>query len=293
MANSEVIVTVASWEPRFWLGFEKLVTAHRPSEVFMYFYAEYAGISEENREKIRVFCRESQITLHENKLSFSSPIESWRTLYITVSEGHMSNRSILVDITTMPRETIWILFDLFDPLKNRIRWVYNMPERYNTEWLSRDPDKPRFVPKMGGITTLGFPTTLLVLSGFDIERTRQMIVFYEPELILLGVQSGSQFENVSKNVERHSREFGKDPIVSLFEVDAYSRDQGLGVITAKINEHIASSNLVMASLGPKPSAVALYRIHKEYPQTGLAYAPSKEFNPNYSSGLGDCTCGEL
>lgn len=293
MDNNQVLMTVGSWEPRFWLGFEKLAVTHKISEVFMYFYAEYSGISEENRKKVRNFCAERGIILHEYELAFCKPTDSWRTLYNTVSDARILNRDILFDITTMPRETIWILLDLLDPAKNRIRWVYSRPERYNTEWLSRDPGKPRFVPKMGGITELGFPTRLLVLSGFDIERTKQLIYYYEPELVLLGVQSGSQFGNVLNNAERHFKEFGRDPAVSLFELDAYSDDQGLVVITSKIRDHCDTSNLVMASLGPKPSAVALYKIHRQHPQTSLAYAPSREFNPEYSYGLGNSIFGDL
>jgi len=49
----------------------------------------------------------------------------------------------------------------------------------------------------------------------------------------------------------------------------------------------------MASLGPKLSAVALYRLHKKYPQTGLVYAPAKEFNPQYSYGITESIIGEL
>ena len=293
MISGEVLITVGSWEPRCWLGFQSLADAHAFSEVFMYFYEEYSGVTEDNRGRIRASCKERQIILHEDKLSFSAPIESWRTLYNTVSKAGMSGRSVLVDITTMPRETIWILFDLLDPSRNRVRWVYYMPERYNDDWLSRDPDKPRFVPKMGGITELGFPTRLLVLSGFDTERTRQLIMFYEPELIVLGVQSGSQFGNASKNVDKHFSEFGRVPTVSIFNVDAYSGDQGLAVIRREIRGHVAAANLIMASLGPKPSAVALYHLHKAHPQTSLAYAPSKEFNPEYSYGLGTCIYGDL
>lgn len=293
MPNNEILVTVASWEPRFWLGFQKVTTTHIPREVFMYFYSEYSQLSEPNREKVRKFCGERQVRLHEDMLSFSAPTESWRTLYTTITEAGISGQRVLVDITTMPRETTWILFDLLDPAKNSIDWVYHKPESYNDDWLSRDPGKPRFVPKMGGVVELGLPTRLLILTGFDTERTKQLIIFYEPELILLGFQTGSQFDNVSQNADKHFSEFGRHPLVSLFPVDAYSNDQGLSVVSEKIIDQLGDSNLIMASLGPKPSAVALYHIHKAHPETSLAYAPSKEFNPNYSRGLGESILGHL
>ena len=49
----------------------------------------------------------------------------------------------------------------------------------------------------------------------------------------------------------------------------------------------------MSSLGPKPSAIALYRLKKKYPQTSLAYTPSNEFNRDYSYGIGEKCTGQL
>ena len=47
------------------------------------------------------------------------------------------------------------------------------------------------------------------------------------------------------------------------------------------------------SWSAKASAVALYRIHNTHPETTLAYAPSKEFNQDYSLGLAEFIFGHL
>ena len=98
-----------------------------------------------------------------------------------------------------------------------------------------------------------------------------MILFYEPEYILVGIQSGAQFDNHILNAARHIQEFQGGPATRLFEVDAYCSDHGCKTIEREIKEHLLDSNLIMASLGPKPSAVALYRIHRKYPQTSLEH----------------------
>jgi len=51
-------------------------------------------------------------------------------------------------------------------------------------WLSRDPGKPRFVFKMSGLTKLGQPTALVILTGFDVQRTEQLIRFFEQPSLL-------------------------------------------------------------------------------------------------------------
>ena len=70
-------------------------------------------------------------------------------------------------------------------------------------------------------------------------------------------------------------------------------DHGQAVILEQIRPYLDSHNIVMSSLGPKLSAVALYRIQREHPQIGLAYAPSREFNKDYSSGISDAITGIL
>jgi hypothetical protein len=291
--NKRTIFTVASWEPRFLLGFERILAKFPSKRVVMYFYSEYSNHSESNRLKVRGICESKGIALDEHELSFTDPIESWKILYKSAGESQFKGIPVVVDITTMPRETTWILFGFFQRIAASVTWTYHKPEGYNSHWLSRDPSRPRLVPKMGGVASLGFPTTLLIISGFDVERARQLILFYEPEYILMGIQTGHQFNNQVMNVSRHIQEFQGGPATKVFEVDAYALDQGRERIESEIKERLSDSNLVMASLGPKPSAVALYQIHNAYPQTGLAYAPSKEFNPEYSYGITETLIGSL
>jgi hypothetical protein len=291
--SNHIIFTVASWEPRFALGIERVVAQYPAERIVMYFYAEYAQLSSQNRADVRLSCEKRNIAIEEHELSFADPIGSWTMLYKTASSTQFNNRPVVVDITTMPRETMWILFGFFDGNVASVTWTYHKPKGYNHDWLSRDPDRPRLVPKMGGVAKLGVPIKLMITSGFDVERARQLILFYEPEYILVGIQTGDQFDNQILNAARHIQEFQGSQRTRLFEVDAYSVDHGCERIENEIKEHLLDSNLIMASLGPKPSAIALYKIHRKHPQTSLAYAPSKEYNPEYSFGIAATIVGQL
>ncbi len=72
--------------------------------------------------------------------------------------------------------------------------IYNEPEVYG-DWQSREPEKPRIVYKLAGLSKLGVPNRLLVTTGFDLERVRQLIAFYEPDKTALCVQTGAQQNN--------------------------------------------------------------------------------------------------
>jgi hypothetical protein len=56
---------------------------------------------------------------------------------------------------------------------------------------------------------------------------------------------------------------------------------------------LSDYNVVGTSLGPKVSALALYQLARKYKEIALAYAPSREFNPQYSSGIGEMLEGVL
>jgi len=290
--DSDFFITVASWEDRFWLGFESEITKSGATNVLMYYYTEYEELTAKSRQFVVDFCKEHKINLQSPPLFFTRPVESWKSVYETLAKLNPSDKSITLDITTMPRETIWTILNLLEGQRKRIRYIYHKPEGYDEEWLSRNADKPRIVYKMGGIAKLGVPTKLVILTGYDVDRVHQLIDFFESETTFLGIQTGNQLDNQNRNIARHQK-FKNEIGVILFDVDAYSDDRGFAAIEQQISGHAKHSNIIMSSLGPKLSAIALYKIHKQYPDTALAYAPSKEFNPKYSHGIGETVVGLL
>lgn len=291
--HRDMLITVASWEDRFTLGFERIIKQFCPKVILMYFFKEYAEISHQNRIFIEEHCKHNNIEIIIVELSFEDSVTSWRILFDTIINGDFINKNIIVDISTMPREIIWTIFDLLEEKGANISYLYNKPKGYNDEWLSRDPGRPRLVFKLAGEARLGKPTLLLILTGFDPDRTDQLIHFFEPRKCFIGLQIGESFSNQKKNIEKHEARFGKNPLIELFDIDAYSIDHGLVTIDNILKPYLINYNILMSSLGPKLSAVALYKIHKMYPQTALVYAPSGQFNRNYSHGIGGFIHGKL
>ncbi len=284
MMNSNLFITVASWEDRFLLGFKRIIKKSNLTDVQMYYFEEYAERTVEHREAVKELCKKKNIHNTNYQISFKNSAESWKTIYNNIT-GLTKVANVTVDITTMPREIIWTILSQIDTNYVKVSYVYHKPERYDEEWLTRDPAKPRLVYKLAGMTKLGVPTCLLILTGYDVDRVQQLINFFEPSTTLLGVQKGKQLNNLKCNIEK-SKKYEKEPGIVLFNVDAYCTDHGFAEIEKHIEPYINTTNLVMSSLGPKLSAIALYRLNRKYPDTALAYAPSREFNPEYSHGIG-------
>jgi len=285
MMTKQTVITVASWEDRFVLGIQRLIVEKEPRMILMFYYAEYADRTKINRNSIRTICDEKGIIVREIMVSFKIPADNWRILQGEINQVAVDYDSVIVDISTMPRDTIWLIFYLLEKLKPEIYYVYNRPEKYSTEWLSRDPGVPRLLYKLSGISEFGKSTALLIVTGFDPERTEQLINYYEPKLTYLGLQTGDQYENKRMNVIQHIETARSYTDVKVFDIDAYSEDHGYQVLNDVVIRHLKDYNLVVASLGPKPSAVALYRLYKQHPQIALAYAPSNDFNIDYSTGI--------
>lgn len=290
MINVPILITFASWEDRFREGSLRLLQEHTPQKVLIYFFDSYAEVSRENREKVGELCKVRQIKLLNYTLQVTDPATNWKALRETVLENIPEKSEILVDFSTMPREVIWTLFWLLGLRQATIHYIYHRPQGYG-EWLSRDPQRPRLVYKVSGLSKLGVRTGLVILAGFDGDRVEQLRLFFEPSITLLGFQDQSGDTTNSGRTQKLIERYESVPGVELFSLNAFAEDHGQAAVEAQVKPYLGSHNIIMSSLGPKLSAIALYRIHRMHPEVGLAYAPSREFNKEYSIGIGEAIKG--
>lgn len=296
----DILVATVSWEDRFILGLQRTMKSHSIRSVVLLRYTEWEDRTEEPMQEAKSLCREHSTFVRPVSLSHERPEATRASLRNAIEATIPPSGTALVDITTMPREAIWTTFFFLHALRRRVAYVYHKPKSYDGGWLSRDPGRPRFLLQMSGEAQFGRHTVLLVTTGFDPSRTVQLMRTFEPTLTLMALQQGEQFRNEALNVKPHQR-LWEDNGPKLHEhypcdsflIDAYATDHGRAAIESKLQNHLNSSNLVMSSLGPKLTSVALYQIHRQYPETALVYAPSREYNLNYSKGIGDTIMGIL
>ena len=286
----DTIVTVVSWEPRFTLGIERTLERFSTQRVLAYFIEEYGSRTLVARDALRQLLRKYRhVTYEGREVSFGAPGKMWQVFEGDLGRGSKVGSRVLVDVTTMPREVIWSVLFWLEASAVDVRYVYNRPEKYAEDWLARDPNDPRLVYKLAGTLEIGRPTALVAVTGFDENRCRQAVEFYEPVRILVATQRGDQYGNDVRNV---GSSFGLgDTRVERIEVDAFCEDHGYGMLRKRVGELCERYNVILCSFGPKPSAIALFRLQRELPETALAYIGCKEYNPEYSSGLGSAITG--
>lgn len=284
-----------SWEERSLLGFVKDTESIKIDKVVMlqYSISKFESKVESTIAEIEKICSQRNIQFSSIQLISDDYIKIWQELQVCVNSLPPES-SIYFDITTMPRNIIWVLLFFLKQRWDKINYTYHSPEKYANEWISREPDTPRLLIKHSGIIDLGKHTALLIVTGFDPDRTRQLIDFYEPKYVYLLIQEGNQFDNESRNNTALHEQVCREEQVecSSILINTYTQDFGLDVISSIIGG-ASEYNLICTSLGPKLSALSLYQCSFKHPDMALCYIPCKEYNLNYCSGIGKTHSGVL
>ena len=293
MNDNWLLITFASWEDRFRLGFVRDLGRVEVRKVLVFYFDGYVERTRESRDAVNSVCEKREIGLESRSLDVEDAARSWRTVVRSIEEMTHECRGVLVDISTMPREVIWYVLWLVEKKTLDLRYVYHSPKDYGKDWLSRDPRSPRLVYKLSGIALPSKKTALLVTAGFDLQRAMRLIHWCEPGVLLVGLQSQSRFARNSEAMDSYREEIGKEHDCTFFEVDAFADDRGLAAIQEQVAKLGPSCNVIMSSLGPKLTALTLYRLQRAQQEFGLVYAPSTQFSDNYSVGIGEGFWGAL
>ncbi|WP_438482527.1 hypothetical protein [Oleiharenicola lentus] len=300
MNARKLFITAASWEPRFLLGADRVLKDHQFNKVLCLWFTEFGDRTLDARMSLGAKVGNAELSLVELPM-YSVSGESgrrrtpayvtvWRQIRLALADPARDFDSFVLDITTMPREALWITLDLLTEAGLPGTIVYHRAKKHG-DWCGSEPELPHIVPKLGGLPTLDLPTRLMIVSGYDEDRSEQFIVSFEPSETLILFQdspAGTRDENRAKNEERHKTRFGKrDKTISLHGVSCYSADWGFEQMMGAAIKIGLGANLILASLGPKTSAVSLYRVHRNLVESCLIYAPCRNYNPEYSEGIGE------
>ncbi len=279
---SNTLITMASWEKRFLLGLERDLERDDIDDVLMFWSAEHDEWTAEARREARGRCKCTPVRLQLDK-----PKECW--LAIRVALQKVSSNELVLNITTMPREVIWIALWVLESRNVKVSCVYYPPEGYG-DWLTKDHGKPRIVYKLGGELSLGVPTKLLVISGYEEQRIRQMIQVYEPTEIMLGYHDGSTTHDSTRQPVQKG-DFPDAELLNLsdFAFDVCAPDWGLSALKSTTEHLFRDANVLMASLGPKVTAISLFQLHRQHANSSLVYIPPHSYSKDYSSGIGNDT----
>ena len=285
--ENNIIFICPSWEDRSLLGFKQDCEDVKTSKVIA-LRKEYPVNELEVSDcinKITCVCSQQAID-YEEVIWKDNPFENSEQLNSCLNKLKVDD-IVHIDITTMPRDIIWTLLFFLNQRSNHVLIRYYQPKSYHGAWLSKEPYSPRLLLKHSGIIELGKPQCVVIITGFDEERTRQIVSKFEPQKVVLCIQKGEQFDNINRNeTSKHElicENIGV-PDISSIEIDCYGADFGKKTIDNLLSS-LSDYNVILASFGPKPSAIGVYMSYKEHPEIALCYVPCKEYNKEYCKGI--------
>lgn len=284
MNKYDVLISCSSWEDRFSEGFD-FNSKNNDIDTFIVFgVAEFKGRTENISNKVINSYAEKILDSEVKYISAFNDLDTWKEIDSIFKENLISEKKVLLDVSTMPRYLIWYLLHFLLLHKNKVEYCYFRPNNYEScDWLTDEPLLPRLIFKHSGEYLPNRNSILIVQSGFDVERVSQLIRSYEPEKILLGIQNGNQLNNLEKNLRQHRENLNYQEI-EHFEVDAFGGDHGYQSLKEKISLYVNDKNLIVASFGPKITAVELMKLNIEFPAIGLVDVPVRSYNEKYSHG---------
>ena len=287
---NDLLISFASWEDRYRLGFDRNIKNNQILKALVFSFDAYTDLTRNSMNEVTQLCKNNNIEFASMKLSTDQPSSNWKKIIESICETIKECQGLLIDISTMPREIIWYILWLTEQESISVRYVYYSPEKYG-DWVSRDPRPPRLVYKLSGIALPSAKTALLITTGFDLQRVRRLINWFEPAKLMIGVQIASQFSRNDETIIKYRDMLEKKPNCDIFELDAFDTDRGMEAIKNQLESIDSSYNIIMSSLGPKLTSVSLYMIKRNREEIGLVYTPSAQYNPDYSRGIGRCFDG--
>lgn len=284
MKDFDNLLAVASWEDRFFEGVQCTLQTVSVRAACILYSREFCEDTAGARSRLLEVLSQKKIEAAECEFEFCVADKTWNQISACVTKTIRPGSRVLFDISTSPREIIWFVLHHLQKLQCSVSFIYYPPERYG-DWLSRDADEPRLIFHRSGVAFPDRKTAIFAVTGFDADRVAQLVNRYEPAKLILAVQSGDSFDTMLRNASLHRQNFENNPSVDFFEIDAYGDFNSMyKALEARLVPLLDDYNVLVTSLGPKPSAVALFLLNQNYPDVGLVYAPSREYDPDYSKG---------
>jgi hypothetical protein len=207
----------------------------------------------------------------------------------------MQDVAVTVDTTTFNRESLLTAMAL---LRNhfpasKIRVAYTSPQKHG-EWLSQGYRSVRNVMSFAGIQQSSRPTLLVVLSGFEPERTLKLIEEHEPSKVLLGIgdpPTNQQF--LQRNLDEQKLILARQE-VEKFSFPASDMLLCRDSLETLLQAYLKSHNIALAPMSTKLSTLAVFLVAEEHPEIQVTYCVPGEYNTDsYSSGADSVFVGEL
>ncbi|QTN31145.1 hypothetical protein HZ994_01995 [Akkermansiaceae bacterium] len=202
-------------------------------------------------------------------------------------ESH-AQRSVAIDITAFTRESLSILLRvIFAYLGENtpITYLYNPASGYGRDekhWLSRGVSKVRSVIGYSGYIIPSRSNHLILLPGYEFERSAEIIANYEPNCLSLGIVP--EEESFTQDFYTKQREFVEKVIsyyshgiVETFKFSA-REIQSTKLAVLEVAKSRVDCNTIVIPMNSKPSVIGTSLACLSNRKIQMGYAKPVRYN---------------
>jgi hypothetical protein len=204
----------------------------------------------------------------------------------------------VVDVTCLTHEALLILFAILKfrlPNGSTTTFLYTPAKEYDPgtdsseKWLSKGIRNLRSVLGYPGQLMPSRKTHLIVLVGFEVDRTLKLIEAMEPSSLTLGMgRQPTNESHTSTNQQKHGRLKTLFPHAGMFEFSTSNPFDARDDILKVFDKH-PDQNIVLAPMNTKISTLGAALAVGQREHVQICYAPARIYNvENYSTAEDHC-----
>ena len=204
----DYFLTCVSYEDRCLTPVDFL-KSERVRNFLLFYVKEYNEYTSVNKEKLKNKFQ----NLIECELSVSDPIKCADNLMKILFGNFIENSNIVVDISTFTRESLMIIIKFLSINKDKFTKIYLFyrAAEVSGELSSMITQIRSVLGYMGQINDSN-PIHLILLSGFEYHRAKEMIETIQPDFLSIGY--GELKYSISDSLHQKNLEFTKELISS-------------------------------------------------------------------------------
>lgn len=223
-------------------------------------------------------------------LEKDSPLYNYDQIYDHLSK--ISFKRVLLDISTFTREMFLIIIKLFNQELFRdkiLTLVYNPSDKYSNVpkddidnlWLSKGVKEIRTVIGYAGDLSPIKDTLLIVLVGFEAERSQVLIDNFEAENLYIGKapkEESANAEIANINDINFQKLLRNNPHAHTFEFSCKDLNFSIEKINAIIEPNLESYNIIISPMCNKLSTLAAAAVTYKHSEVQICYASANLYN---------------
>lgn len=209
--------------------------------------------------------------------------------------------NVVLDISTFTHEGLLIIFKYLNIYKEKILNLslayvgaakYSINESNDDDkWLSKGTKTIRSIIGYPGVINPANKNHLIILFGFEIERTQQLIESFEFDIVSIGIgPEGDSIDSEHYNInrKRHIELLEQYPFAETFEFSLTNPFQTKKEIEKQISKY-EKFNVVITPLNNKMSTIGVALAALENPKVQVCYVRAHEYNyKGYSEPSDNC-----